>query len=44
MAITMEDERVVCKCGAEFEVIMTACFRVNCPICGTPIKVGACDQ
>lgn len=38
-----EESGKKCPCGAEFEVIMAACYRVNCPLCGTMLKVGACD-
>lgn len=32
-----------CRCGAEFFVVFQTCMIVNCPMCGSPVKTGACD-
>lgn len=37
------EEIVICNCGQEMIVILAACGYVNCPACGVPLKVGACD-
>lgn len=31
-----------CRCGEKFKVIVETCGIVNCPTCGTNIKVGSC--
>lgn len=42
MEATVE-ELIQCICGKEMTVLFTSCGYVNCPACGTLLKVGACD-